>query len=100
MIDWTIFANFGIAGLILGVFFLMFMAILKQHAGTVKGIVDRLSADANQNNEAWRSTFSEHANRADTRQLETNEVLRDLSKVMNDANHRAREWAHRHSLEN
>lgn len=82
------FAQFGIAGAILAVFFIVLIFIMRQHADTVKGIVTRMSADHRDSNESWRSTFIEHSNRADSRQAETNAVLRDLSSIMSYANRR------------
>ena len=88
LFSWDTFTDFGIAGLILGVFFLILMRILSQNASTVKGIVDRMSSDHKESNEAWRATFIEHSNRADSRTQETNKVLRDLTQVMSEANAR------------
>lgn len=84
--DWEPFAQFGLAGLILGVFFVLLIFILKQHAKVVRGIVDRMSSDHKESNTNWRTTFEAHSNRSDTRQSETNAVLRDLTKVMAETN--------------
>lgn len=86
--DWEIFGQFGLGGLILGVFFLILVFVLNQHAATVRSIVNRMSSDHKESNDSWRQTFVEHSNRADARQMETNSVLRDLTQVMNDANAR------------
>lgn len=85
-VNWEVFSNFGLAGLTLGVFFLMFVLVMKIHAATIKGIVTRMSSDHRDSNEAWRVTFAQHSTQADNRQAETNAVLRDLTKVMAENN--------------
>jgi len=89
IINWEVFTQFGLAGLILGVFFILLIYILKQHAKTMKAVVDRtsdvidrMSIDHKESNEAWRKSFEVYSLQADTRQSETNIVLRDLTNVM------------------
>jgi hypothetical protein len=84
--NWEPFAQFGLAGLILGVFFVLLVFILKQNAKVVSSIVERMSSDHKDSNDAWRKAFESHSDRSDTRQAETNEVLRDLTKVMAENN--------------
>ena len=84
--SWEPFVQFGLAGLILGVFFVLLVFIMKQHAKVVSSIVERMSSDHKDSNEAWRKAFENHSQQSDTRQLETNEVLRDLTKVMAENN--------------
>lgn len=92
-IDWEIFSNFGLAGLTLGVFFIILLSVLwinsiamrsivSDHKDAIKSIVERMSTDHRESNEAWRSTFADYSRQSDLRQAETNSVLRDLSKVM------------------
>lgn len=84
--QWDVWAQFGIAGMILGVFFVLVWMILHLNAKTIKGIVDRISGDAKDSNEQWRSTFVEHSNRADMRAKETNTVMRELTKAVEQNN--------------
>lgn len=84
--DWELFAQFGIAGLILGVFFVTLIFILRQNSSVVRSIVNRMSADQTNSNDAWRRSFELHSTRADERQIETNAVLRDLTTVMSENN--------------
>lgn len=83
---WETFTQFGLAGLILGVFFITLVFVLKQNASVVRGIVNRMSTDHKDSNDAWRKSFVEHSSRADVRQAETNAVLRDLTIVMSENN--------------
>lgn len=85
-LNFETFAQFGLAGLILGVFFITLVFVLKQHASTVRGVVNRMSEDHKESNEAWRKSFVEHSSRADIRQAETNAVLRDLTGVIAENN--------------
>jgi len=84
--NWDPFVQFGLAGLILGVFFVLLVFIMKQHAGVVRGIVDRMSSDQKESNNNWKTAFEAHSNRFDIRQSESNAVLRDLTKVMAETN--------------
>lgn len=77
--DWSVFSQFGIAGLILGVFFVLVVMILRIHAKTIDGIVKRMSKDSLDASEAWRHTVERMEDRADSRQQETNEVMRQLN---------------------
>lgn len=86
LFDWEIFAQFGLGGLILGVGLVILIFILKQNSNTISSIVNRMSTDHKESNEAWRKSFEHHSNRADDRQAETNAVLRDLTKVMSENN--------------
>ncbi len=80
--EWETFAQFGLGGMILAVFFFLVMMIVRLHAKTI----ERMSKDHLGSSEAWRMTFESHSNRADNRQAETNAVLRDLTKVISDNN--------------
>ena len=86
LLNWEPFIQFGLAGLMLGVFFVLLIFIMKQHAQVVSNIVDRMSSDQRESNDNWRTTFEAHSNRSDSRQVETNTVLRDLTKVMVETN--------------
>lgn len=72
---WEIFAQFGIAGLILGVL----LAVVITGIWMVRTLVRELSADRNAAEDRWRETFVNVANQSDQRAAETNEVLRDVS---------------------
>lgn len=80
--DANIYAQFGIAGLILFVFFVMILMLLKIHANTIRGVVNRLSEDNRTASEAWRETVEKIEKRNDIRAAETNNVLRELSNTM------------------
>lgn len=66
------FSQYGIAGLILFVLFMIVRMFIK----------DREKAD-----DRWRSAFDVHSTRYDKRASETNEVLRELTGVIKDVNH-------------
>lgn len=72
------FAQFGIAGLILLVLLLVFFVGIS----TVKSIVREQAADRNAAEDRWRDTFVSVAEKADTRQHETNIILRDLTSTV------------------
>lgn len=65
--DWNSFSDFGLAGMVL--FVLLLVVLMHQRA---------FRDMATQ----WRQSFEAQAERADARQAETNEVLRNMTKVM------------------
>jgi hypothetical protein len=67
--DWNSFSEFGLAGMVL--FVLLLVVFMHQRA------FRDMSTQ-------WRESFEAQAERADSRQAETNEVLRNMTRVISE----------------
>lgn len=71
---WELFAKFGIAGILVGVLIITIMT----GAFLIRSVIRESMADRNSAESRWMNSFMSVAEKADERQKETNEVLRDL----------------------
>ena len=85
-IPWEIFAQYGIAGMILAVL----LVVIAMHGSTLKSF----SKDMKQSADQWRESFEKASERADLRQFETNTILRafsaDIAVIRSDQSHERR----------
>lgn len=70
-----VWANFGLAGLVIGA---LFITLWKGFNDAVLKSLDMHQSERQQ----WRQSFERICLQFDTRQKETNELLRDLAAVM------------------
>lgn len=78
-------ANFGLAGLVICA---LFLTLWKGFGTVVLKILDLHQTERKE----WRESFERVCVQFDARHSESNELLRDLTKVISEANNRRRQF--------